>query len=70
MYSRVHGGAGLVWAVGNNGTIAFWNGVSFVSQASGTMQNLLGVYSFSISDVWAVGAGRRFYTLMGLLGLL
>ena len=57
VYSRVHGGAGLVWAVGNNGTIAFWNGVSFVSQASGTMQNLLGVYSFSISDVWAVGAG-------------
>lgn len=57
VYNRVHGGAGLVWAVGNNGTIAFWNGVSFVSQASGTMQNLLGIYVFEINDVWAVGAG-------------
>ncbi len=57
VYNRVHGGEGLVWAVGNNGTIAFWNGVSFVSQASGTAQNLLGVYAFSSSDVWAVGAG-------------
>ena len=57
VYNRVHGGSGLVWAVGNSGTIAFWNGVSFVSQASGTAQNLLGVYAFSSSDVWAVGAG-------------
>lgn len=57
VYNRVHGGSGLVWAVGNSGTITFWNGVSFVSQASGTAQNLLGVYAFSSSDVWAVGAG-------------
>src|SRR5438552_16184979 len=46
-----------VWAVGVNGTILHYNGTSWSSVSSGTVQNLNSVWGTSASDVWAVGDG-------------
>ena len=46
-----------VWAVGDSGTILFWNGISWSAQSSGTTQTLNGVWGVDNSHVWAVGSG-------------
>jgi len=48
---------GLVWAVGEGGTILFHDGVSWAPQPSGTANNLRGVSALDRHHVWAVGDG-------------
>jgi|GEM_PF-1979845 len=51
--------ASSVWAVGNGGTVLFWDGVSWAAQTSGVSDNLNAVYGINASNVWAVGVGGR-----------
>ena len=44
-----------VYAVGLNGTIVYYDGVSWVVQTSGTTQNLFDIWGSSATDVYAVG---------------
>src|SRR5262249_15107579 len=45
-----------VWAVGNSGTIDFYNGTSWATQTSNTTLKLEDVYALDSSHVWAVGS--------------
>ena len=45
-----------VWAVGEYGTILFFNGTSWSPQTSGTTANLVSVSALDATHVWAVGA--------------
>ncbi len=47
--------ANHVWAVGEYGTILFYNGSSWSSQASGITTTLRGVFVLDTTHVWAVG---------------
>jgi hypothetical protein len=47
--------ASHVWAVGAGGTIRFYNGSSWTSQASGTTEHLFDVSAADATHVWAVG---------------
>ena len=49
-------GASDVFAVGHGGTILHYDGSSWSSQTSGTVNNLYSVWGSSASDVFAVGA--------------
>jgi hypothetical protein len=44
-----------VWAVGENGTIRFWNGSTWSPQNSGTTRYLSQLWVASRTDVWIVG---------------
>ena len=44
-----------MWAVGEQGTILFYNGMEWTSQDSGTTEVLIGVFALNLSNVWAVG---------------
>lgn len=44
-----------VWAVGDNGTILFYDGVRWNPKISPTANNLSDVWAVSADDVWAVG---------------
>ena len=44
-----------MWAVGEGGTILYYDGVTWTSQTSGTTEDLLGLWGTSASDIWAVG---------------
>lgn len=46
-----------VWAVGENGTIVFWNGTLWKSLLSGTTDSLSAVWGSGPNDVWVAGAG-------------
>lgn len=46
-----------VWAVGDNGTIVFWNGQLWKSVLSGTTDKLSAVWGSGPTDVWVAGAG-------------
>jgi photosystem II stability/assembly factor-like uncharacterized protein len=46
-----------VWAVGDKGTIWFWNGTSLAPESSGTQANLRGVWALSPNSAYAVGDG-------------
>jgi photosystem II stability/assembly factor-like uncharacterized protein len=46
-----------VWAVGDNGTVLFYDGTRWNSQISPTTNNLKDVWAISENDVWAVGDG-------------
>jgi hypothetical protein len=46
-----------VWAVGENGTIVFWNGQLWKSVLSGTTDKLSAVWGSGPNDVWVAGAG-------------
>ena len=58
-FNDVHAlpGIGRAWAVGDGGVIAFTTdgGVTWAAQASGTTDNLLGVYFANPDDGWVVG---------------
>jgi hypothetical protein len=45
-----------IWAVGRGGQIRRWDGIAWRSLASGTGEDLFGVWAASASDAWAVGA--------------
>jgi len=47
------------WAVGDHGTILFYNGNYWEEQTSGTTANLFGVHALDANRVWAVGAGGK-----------
>ena len=47
--------ANHAWAVGENGTILFYNGTSWSRQASGTTYDLHSVSAADTTHVWAVG---------------
>lgn len=47
-----------VWAVGDAGTILFWNGTIWAAQVSGSSQALQGVHGVNATNVWAVGATK------------
>jgi hypothetical protein len=44
-----------VWAVGQSGTIRYWNGQSWAAQTSGTTQTFNAVWGTSPNEVWAAG---------------
>lgn len=44
-----------VWAVGENGRIARWDGAKLTGYPSGTTATLYGVFALATDDVWAVG---------------
>lgn len=44
-----------VWMVGNEGTILHYDGAAFHLEASGTTENLWGIWGSSPTDLWAVG---------------
>ena len=44
-----------VWAIGENGTIRFWNGSTWSPQNSGTTRYLSQLWVASRTDVWIVG---------------
>jgi len=46
-----------VWAVGERGTIARFNGAAWANEASGTEALLMAVWGSAETDVWAVGGG-------------
>jgi len=48
-------GPGAVWAVGEDGGISYWNGMSWTSQASPQPVNLNAVLAVAPDDVWAAG---------------
>ena len=48
-------GPGVVYAVGNAGTLLRWNGSAFVSIGTAVSSNLLAVTATSPNDVWAGG---------------
>ncbi len=48
-----------ITAVGNDGTIAHWDGSSWTLQATPTTEVLWGVWGASPSDLWAVGGAAR-----------
>jgi hypothetical protein len=52
---RIVEGPKSVWVVGLSGTILHYNGATWSSVASGTMELLEAVGGTSASDVWAVG---------------
>jgi Low-density lipoprotein receptor domain class A len=55
-FIRVAGsGPADVWAVGEKGVIAHWNGQSWQPSASGTTVNLTDVWADSAASAWAVG---------------
>jgi hypothetical protein len=57
-YFAVHGSSATdVILVGKAGTIVRWNGTAFVTEASGTMADLFGVYAVNPMLAYAVGAG-------------
>jgi|GEM_PF-2074125 len=47
--------ANHVWAVGESGTIIFYDGSKWVKQSSGTSEELLAVHALASDCVWAVG---------------
>jgi hypothetical protein len=47
-----------VWAVGHGGTILFYDGTSWTTQASGTAELLYGVTAPDANHVWTVGHGE------------
>ncbi len=47
--------ASHVWAVGESGTILFYDGTKWVKQSSGTQNELLAVHALAADCVWAVG---------------
>lgn len=46
-----------VFAVGNNGTILFWNGNKWIKQNSSSFQNLNKIWAYSSSSIWIAGTG-------------
>jgi hypothetical protein len=46
-----------VWVVGDQGTIAHWDGNQLTSEKSGTTSNLRGVWAVDANHVYAVGDG-------------
>jgi len=44
-----------IWAVGNNGHISHYNGVSWQVSSQGSTTNLKSIFGYSDRDVWAVG---------------
>ena len=44
-----------MWAVGDSGTIVFYDGTEWRAQNSGTGENLRGVFALDLKNVWAVG---------------
>lgn len=46
-----------VWAVGENGTIVFWNGQFWKLLLSGTTDKLSAVWGSSPTDLWVAGSG-------------
>lgn len=46
-----------VWAVGDFGTIVFYDGNAWTAQTSGTALSLQGLWGNDANNVWAVGAG-------------
>ncbi len=44
-----------VWAVGDGGTVLFWDGTSWTPQTSGVTTNLNAISGFNATNVWAVG---------------
>lgn len=46
-----------VFAVGEQGTIIYWNGTSWIAQSSGVTATLYGVWGTSNTDMFAVGTG-------------
>jgi hypothetical protein len=44
-----------VWAVGNGGTVVYYNGNKWTSMTTNTTNNLHAVYAFSANEAWAVG---------------
>ncbi|MHB8893849.1 MAG: DUF5719 family protein [Candidatus Geothermincolia bacterium] len=55
--------ATTTFAVGDYGTILYWNGTTMVEQSSGTTSDLYGVWALSATRAWAVGASGtiRYY---------
>lgn len=49
--------ATAIWAVGQAGTIVFFDGTSWRSQVSGVSQDLQAIFGSDPGDVWAAGAG-------------
>jgi hypothetical protein len=46
--------ADSVWAVGDNGTITYWNGSNWTPQVSGVSENLRAVW-VTQGSVWVAG---------------
>ncbi len=46
-----------VWAVGNGGILAHYDGASWALQPSGVVSDLLAMWGSAAHDVWAVGSG-------------
>jgi hypothetical protein len=46
-----------IWAVGNAGTILYFDGLKWTDQSSNTTQDLISVHGTGLAAVWAVGAG-------------
>src|SRR5580658_5646791 len=44
-----------VWAVGDQGTILYWNGAALAQETSGTTANLRSVWAVDANHVYAVG---------------
>jgi hypothetical protein len=44
-----------VWAVGENGVMAHWNGLNWALTPSGTTSTLRSIWGSGAADVWAVG---------------
>jgi hypothetical protein len=42
------------WAVGESGTILYYNGAGWSVQTSNTQQNLTGVWGSAANNIWAV----------------
>ena len=54
-----------VWAVGDRGTILYWNGTTLAPQTSNTGAALRGVWAVDATHVYAVGDGGTFLQLQG-----
>jgi hypothetical protein len=48
--------ANNVWAVGDGGTVVFWNGQLWTQLLSGTQEDLVSVWGSGANDVWVAGS--------------
>jgi len=48
-------GTGNLWAVGEGGTILYYNGSAWSTQESGTVYGLYGIWGADALNIWAVG---------------
>src|SRR5208282_4112874 len=60
-----------VWVVGDQGTIAHWDGSQLTPETSGTSANLRGVWAVDAKHVYAVGShGTIVFGTMGVYKLI